>query len=96
MDLTAAGPSTIHTRKRKLELEEEDQVPEEFHRLAISTPNVSCYLLLQQHGRSFFREVFTGQAGVVEEGGMGGGMLCQLLQSHVIYTFFFSFPGPPR
>ena len=95
MDLTAAGPSTIHTRKRKLELEEEDQVPEEFHRLAISTPNVSCYLLLQQHGRSFFREVFTGQAGIVEEGGMGGGMLCRLLQSHVIYTFF-SFPGPPR
>ena len=32
--------------------------------------------------------MFTGQAGVVEEGGMGGGMSCWLFQSHVIYILF--------
>ena len=32
--------------------------------------------------------MFTGQAGVVEEGGMGGGTSCQLFQSHVIYILF--------
>ena len=64
-----------------------DQLPEELHPLAVSTPNVSCYLL-QQHGRSLLREVFTVQGGVVEEGGMGGGTQCQLFQSHVIYILF--------
>ena len=43
MELTPTGPSSIHTRKRQLE-PEEDQVPEEFQPLAVSTPNVSCYL----------------------------------------------------
>ena len=44
-DLMVPGPSSIHGHKRQLE-EEEDQVPEELQPLAISTPNVSCYLLL--------------------------------------------------
>ena len=44
--------------------------------------------LICVHGRSFLREVFTGQGGVVEEGGMGGGMSCQLFQSPVIYILF--------
>ena len=83
MDLSAPGPSRIQTRKRQREAEE-DQVLEEFQPLAVSIPNVSCYLSLQQHGRYFHREVFTEQAGVVEGGEMGGGMSCQLFQSHVI------------
>ena len=35
--------------------------------------------------------MFTGQAGVVEEGGMGGGTSCQLFQIHVI---LFPFQDP--
>ena len=52
MDLSAPGPSRIQTRKRQREAEE-DQVLEEFQPLAVSIPNVSCYLSLQQHGKIF-------------------------------------------
>ena len=45
MDLTAPGSSSIHMWKRPLEAEEEDKVPEEFQPLAISTPNVSSYIV---------------------------------------------------
>ena len=74
------------SRKRPLEAEEEDFQPP-----GASTPNVSCYLSLQQHGRSFHGKVFTEQAGVVEEGGMGGGMSCQLPCDFII---LFPFQDP--
>ena len=90
----AAGPSMIHTRKRKLESEEEnDQLPEEFHPLAVSTPNVSCYLL-QQHGRSLLREVFTVQAGRCSGGRWNGrrNVMLAFPKSFNLYSLSFQEP----